>query len=227
VICSVNRRRSCPRRRGHASPAKADAGARSIRCASCHESAESPLDPLRCSPQNSPSAYALKRNLARAQRLAAGRAVPDVRQQAHQPRHPQREIRQRHPRLPLRLWSSASSTCQHTGQQPEDRLLGIVLGQRLVQHLGKKAQHRHARLVHRGRQRRAHNLQLIEPHQFLPGPLGKPGPRHRHRLQRSAKPLAALQRRLGHALHPAVIARKKAHDQVGLMHRPGAQNHGF
>ena len=76
-------------------------------------------------------------------------------------------------------------------------------------------------------QRRAQNLQLIEPHQLLPGLLGKPGPRHRHRLQRPAESLAALQRRLGHALHPPVIAREKAHDQVGLMQRPGAQNHRF
>ncbi len=79
--------------------------------------------------------------------------------------------------------------------------------------------------IHRPRKRRPHNLQLIQPHQFLPWPLGKPRPRHRHRLQSTPEPLSALQRCFGHALHPAVIPRKEADNQVGLLHWPSPQHH--
>ena len=102
-----------------------------------------------------------------------------------------------------------------------------MIGQRLVQHLGKKAEHRHAGVVNGGGERGTDDFKLIEADQFLPWPLGKPGTGHGHGFQRAAKALAAFERRLGHAPHLAVIAREKAHNQVGLMHRPGAQNHGF
>src|SRR5450631_1384383 len=59
--CSVNRRKSSPRRRGHGSATKAETGARSILCANCQESAESAFAfPLRCTAQNSPSPSELK-----------------------------------------------------------------------------------------------------------------------------------------------------------------------
>ena len=168
--CNVKRRRSCARRRGHSSAAKAATGARNMRCASCQESAESPLAlPLRCSGQNRPSPSVLKLASPRRQRLAAGRAMGNIRQQAHQPRHPKLEIGQRHPGLLDR------GLLQHGDQQAEDRLLGIVIGQRLVQQLGKKAEHRHAHGIDRRGKRGAEDFQLIQPHQLLPMALGKPG----------------------------------------------------
>ena len=123
---------------------------------------------------------------------------------------------------------SIAAVCSSTETSSRKTVvLRVALGQRFVHHLGIKAQHRHARVVYRRRKRRAQNLQLVEPHQLLTRPLGKPGTRQRHRLQRPAKALAALKRRFGHAPQPAIIPRKKAHDQVGLMHRPSAQNHRF
>src|SRR5215469_15884140 len=59
------RRRSWARRRGHGSPAKAEAGVRNMRMASCQESAESTLAlPLRWSVQKRPSAWMLKKTSA-------------------------------------------------------------------------------------------------------------------------------------------------------------------
>ena len=71
------------------------------------------------------------------------------------------------------------------------------------------------------------DFKLIEPDEFLPWTLGKPGAGNGHRLQCAAEALAALERSFGDALHPAIVARKEADDQVGLMDRPGAQDHRF
>jgi hypothetical protein len=55
--CVANRRKSCPRLRGHVSPANAPTGARNIFNAICHESADNSLAfPARCTQQNNPSA---------------------------------------------------------------------------------------------------------------------------------------------------------------------------
>ena len=102
------------------------------------------------------------------QRLAAGRAMGDVGQQAHQPRHPQLKIGQRHPGLLDR------GLVEDGQQQAEDRLMGIVVGQRLVQHLGVKAEDRQARRIDRRGERGTQDFKLIQPHQFLAGPLGPP-----------------------------------------------------
>ena len=222
-----NRRRSCPRRRGQGSAANADTGARSMRSASCQESAERALAlPLRWTRAEEPVGVRVEADFAGAQRLAASGAVGDVRQQAHQPRHPQREIGQRHPGLGG-FRRDGGGLLEDGDQQAEDGLLRIVLGQRLFEHFGKEAENRQAGLVDGRGERRADDFELIEAGQFLPRPLGKPGARQRHRLQRAAEALAALQRRLGHPAELAVVAREKADDQVGLVHRPGAQNDGF
>ena len=71
------------------------------------------------------------------------------------------------------------------------------------------------------------DFKLVEANQFLARAFGKPGAGQGHGLQRAAKAFAALERGLGHALHPAVVAGEEAHNQVGLMQWPGTQNHGF
>ena len=179
--------------------------------------------------------------------------MADVGQEAHQARHPEGEIGERHPwllrvglrnlglrNLGLRCLGPGGSSfgeaglrlhrcrlLQHRNQQPEDRVLRVALGQRLVDDLGIEAEHRHARVIDGRRERRADDLQLVQPDQLLARPLGKPGPRQRHGFERPAEALAALERRLGHAAHAPVVARKEADNQVRLMHRPGTQNHRF
>ena len=64
----------------------------------------------------------------------------------------------------------------------------------LVKQFGKEAQDRHAGLVNGLRKWRAHDLKLVKPHQFLPGPLGKPSPHLRGGFKRPSKSLAALER---------------------------------
>ena len=112
-------------------------------------------------------------------------------------------------------------------EQAEDGFLGIVVGERFLEDFGKEAEDREARLVDGGRERGANDFELIEAGEFLPGPLDKPGAGQGHGLQRAAKALAALERGFGDAADFAVVARQEADDEVGFVHRPGAQHYGF
>ena len=81
---------------------------------------------------------------------------------------------------------------QHRQRQPENRVLRIVVLQRLFQNLGQKRQRGGARVIHRVRQRRGQNLARIQPNQFLTRFFRVAGQHMRHRLQRAAKAPARL-----------------------------------
>ena len=77
--------------------------------------------------------------------FAARRAVAHIRQEPHQPCHPQREIGQRHPRLFHR------GLLQNREEQAENCFLGIALGKHFIQQLSKKAEDCHAHMINGGR----------------------------------------------------------------------------
>ena len=153
--------------------------------------------------------------------LAAGGAVRDVGQQAHQAGHPEGEIGERHPGLLDR------GLVEDREQQAEDGFLGVVLGEGLVDDFSIEAENGHANVIDGRGERRTDDFQLVEADELLAGALGKPGLRYRHGFQSATEAFAALERGFGDTLDPAVVAREEAHDQVGLVDRPGAQNHGF
>jgi antitoxin PrlF len=160
-------------------------------------------------------------NFRAVQGLATGRAVEQVGEQAHEAGHPELEVGERHPEL-LR-----GGLVEDGGEEAKDGLLGVVVGEGLIEQLGVKAEDGEADRIDRRGERRAEDFKLVEADQFLTGPLGKPGAGLGHGLERSAETLAAFERGLGHAADPAVVAGEETDDQVGLVDRPGAQNHGL
>ncbi len=112
-------------------------------------------------------------------------------------------------------------------QQAKGRVLRIVIGQHLVDHLDIERQRGSPGIIGRLAQRRAQNLQRIETNQLLPR-ADRVICRHvRHRLERAAEAFSRLRCRLRDTLSPAALAGKEGDNQVSLMHRPGAQNDGF
>ena len=70
-------------------------------------------------------------------------------------------------------------------------------------------------------------FELIESDELLLGLLREPGLGNGHGFERAAEAPSALEGRLGHAAHFAVVAGEEADDEVGFLHRPGAQDDGF
>jgi hypothetical protein len=146
------------------------------------------------------------------------RTMPQLRPPPHQPIHPQTEISNRQPN------STTLHRPQHRQRQPKHVVLRRPLRHRFFQHLHHKLHPRQPQPIHRSRQRRPQNLKPIHPDQILLRPLRIVRPHMRSRLQSPTKPPPAPHRMPSHALHPALLTRKKADQQIGLMERPRPQH---
>jgi hypothetical protein len=155
------------------------------------------------------------------QRLAAGGAVGEVGQQAHEARHPELEVGERHPGL------LDGGDFEDGDEEAVDGVLRVALGEDLIEQFGVEAEHCGADGVDGRSEGRADDLELIEADEFLAGALGEEGASQGHGLKRAAEAFAAFEGGFGRAFKAAVVAGEEADDEVGLMHGPGAQNHGF
>ena len=159
--------------------------------------------------------------LASVEQLSASGAVEEVGEQAHEAGHPELEVGEGHP------WLLSGGLLEDGGEEAKNGLLGVVIGEGLVEKLGIEAEDGEANGVDRGGKGRAEDFKLVEADQFLARSLGKPGACLGHGFEGAAEAFAAFERGLGDTANPAVVAGEEADDQVGLVDWPGAQNHGF
>src|SRR5579863_6559452 len=152
------------------------------------------------------------------QRLAAGGAVGDVGEQAHEAGDPEGEVGEGHPGL------SGGGLLEGGEGEAKDGVVGIALGQSFVEHFGEEAEDGHADWIDGGGERRAEDFELVEADELLAGALGEPGAGDGGGFERTAEALAAPERGFGHAAELAIVAGEEAHDEVRLLDRPGAQD---
>jgi len=112
-------------------------------------------------------------------------------------------------------------------EQAEDGLLGIVVGESFVEDFGVEAECGQTGGVDGTRERGRDDFKLVEADQFLTGALGEEGAGDGHGLEGSAEAFAAFEGGFGDAAEFAVVTGEETHDQIGLVHRPGAEDDGF
>lgn len=162
----------------------------------------------------------VKAGLAGEEALTACGAAGEVGEPAHEARHPQGEIGQRHPGL---LYGGVIKDGEH---EAEDGFLGIVLLENFIENLGVKAENGDAGVVDGGGQGGAEEFELVEANELLAWAFDEEGACEGHGLERATKTLATLERRFGDAFDFAVVPGKEADDEVGFIHGPGTEDQG-
>lgn len=152
---------------------------------------------------------------------AAEGAVEDVGHPAHEARDPEAEVGDGQPDL------SAAGLVEDGEGETEDGVLRVMVGEGLLENLGKEGEGGGAGVVDGLGERRGEDFAGVEADELLAGLFDVAGEHVGHGLEGSAEALAGFGGGFGDAFELALIAGEERHDLIGLMDRPGAQDQGF
>ncbi len=116
---------------------------------------------------------------------------------------------------------------QNRKRQTKDGVIGLTVGQKLIQQLRYMRQRHRPRVAHLVGQRGLEHFERIQPRQFLPLAIFVKRPYVRQRLQGTAKAPLGFLRSARHAAHFAFCPGEQGDQQIGFAQGIRAQHDSF